>query len=81
MATRRNLFGITYLVEKRKFKLLFQGPLAKLGYNPTFYPINNWGYNPTCSNFCLLTGKFVMGNSQNYRDGRMDLFFIFRGDF
>ena len=39
MATRRNLFGITYLVEKRKFKLLFQGPLAKLGYNPTFYPI------------------------------------------
>ena len=26
------LFGITYLVGKMKFKLLFQGPLAKLGF-------------------------------------------------
>ena len=29
MANRLKLFGITYLVGKIKFKLLFQGPLAK----------------------------------------------------
>ena len=32
MAKRLKLFGITYLVGKIKFKLLFQGPLAKWGF-------------------------------------------------
>ena len=36
MAKLFQLFGITYLMEKIKFKLLFQGPLAKwiyMGYS------------------------------------------------